>query len=466
MSKMTLSFKKTLITSLLVLSGMVQLIAQDLPQLKLSENRQHIVTENNEPFFWLGGTAWELLHRLDREEARIYLENRASKGFTVIQTVILAEIEGLKVPNAYGALPLINNDPTHINEKYFEHVDYVIQQAEDLGMYVGLLPAWADKLWVTKLNEPGTKRPLINSDNAEEYGELLAKRYKSQSNIIWVLGGDWVPRDQDQYETIRAMARGIRNIDPNHLITFHPRGNRWATQHFNDEWLELDMFQTGHGRPALDYNYVRTCKAVSPTRPIINAEPRYENIPANLSREALLGWLDDSDVRTSAYWSMLSGAAGYTYGCNDIWQMYSIERKPKILARTGWQEALHLPGSTHVMHMKELLTSFPWQKMGNDQSLILNENSDDSTHIVCAIGNSGDFLLAYTPIGKPIQLDLSKMNTRKVTAFWFNPRSGESVKIGEYDATDTPEFTPWSKGKGSDFVLVIVGVDSSYILPS
>jgi hypothetical protein len=33
----------------------------------------------------LGDTAWELFHRLTREEADLYLKDRAAKGFTVIQ---------------------------------------------------------------------------------------------------------------------------------------------------------------------------------------------------------------------------------------------------------------------------------------------------------------------------------------------------------------------------------------------
>ena len=459
--------KKILITSLIIISSIVDGYAQELPRLKISDNNQYIVTDNNKPFFWLGGTAWELLHRLNREEVLIYLDDRAAKGFTVIQTVILAEIDGLNTPNAYGDLPLINKNPTQINEKYFEHVDYVIQQAEKLGIYVGLLPAWADKLWAVRPidSEKGTGMPLINSKNAEKYGELLARRYLNQSNIIWVLGGDWVPRDDDQVETIRAMARGIRKVDTEHLITFHPRGGKYATQHFNDEWLDFDMFQTGHGSFVKDYEFVAKCKAISPSRPIINGEPRYENIPNRLSRQALYGWLDDSDVRISAYWSMLSGAAGYTYGCNDIWQMYSIERTPKILARTGWQKAIHLPGSTHVKYMKELLSLFPWHKMDNNQSIILNENPKDSVHIVCSIGNEKDFILAYTPIGKPITLDLSKMNAETVKAFWFNPRTAESIKIGEFKVTETPEFKPWSMGRGSDFVLVILDFNSNYKLP-
>ena len=50
-----------------------------LPRLKVSQNRRFIVTQSGEPFFWLGDTAWELFHRLNREEARQYFDNRAAK---------------------------------------------------------------------------------------------------------------------------------------------------------------------------------------------------------------------------------------------------------------------------------------------------------------------------------------------------------------------------------------------------
>jgi len=113
---------------------------QELPLLKISNNQHYLVTENDEPFFWLGGTAWELIHRLTKEDIDIYLTDRANKGFTVIQTVILAELDGLNTPNAYGNKPLIDNDPTKLNNKYFELVDYVINKSEELGLYVGLLP--------------------------------------------------------------------------------------------------------------------------------------------------------------------------------------------------------------------------------------------------------------------------------------------------------------------------------------
>jgi hypothetical protein len=69
-------------------------------RLRVSENHRYLEYEDSAPFFYLGDTAWELFHRLDREEADRYLTDRAEKGFTVIQAVVLAQQGGLDVPTA------------------------------------------------------------------------------------------------------------------------------------------------------------------------------------------------------------------------------------------------------------------------------------------------------------------------------------------------------------------------------
>ena len=74
-----------------------------LPRLKVSPNHRFVVTAAGRSFFWLGDTAWELFHRLNREEAGHYLQRRAAQGFTIIQAVALAGLDGLKTPNAYPA---------------------------------------------------------------------------------------------------------------------------------------------------------------------------------------------------------------------------------------------------------------------------------------------------------------------------------------------------------------------------
>ena len=108
--------------------------------LKVSSNQRFIVRDDGAPFFYLADTAWELFHRLTLAEAELFLRDRAAKGFTVIQAVALAELDGLHTPNMRGDLPLIDDDPARPNEAYFEHIDAVVDLAAALGLHVGMLP--------------------------------------------------------------------------------------------------------------------------------------------------------------------------------------------------------------------------------------------------------------------------------------------------------------------------------------
>src|SRR5688572_1841769 len=187
-----------------LLSARVAAGADPLPRLKVSENKRFLVTEKGDPFFYLGDTAWELFHRLNRADTETYLDDRAAKGFNVIQAVVLAEFDGLTEPNADGALPLENNDPTKPVEKYFQHVDWAVDQMAKRGMYCAMLPTWGDKV-----NKKWGKGPeIFTPENARVFGEFLGKRYKDKP-IIWMLGGDRPIEKPVHTEIWRAMAAGI-----------------------------------------------------------------------------------------------------------------------------------------------------------------------------------------------------------------------------------------------------------------
>src|SRR5713226_6382330 len=102
---------------------------RQVTMLRVSDNRRFLVHADGTPFFYLGDTAWELFHRLTLVDAERYLADRAAKRFTVIQAVVLAEIDGLHVPNMNGDTPLVDDDPTRPNEAYFKHVDAVVELA-------------------------------------------------------------------------------------------------------------------------------------------------------------------------------------------------------------------------------------------------------------------------------------------------------------------------------------------------
>src|SRR4029079_18297219 len=154
--------------------------------LKISDNKRFLVHDNGKPFFYLGDTAWELFHRLNHEDATVYLEDRARKGFTVIQAVALSELDGLSDPNAYGHNALIDNDPTRPDVKdgpdndYWDNVDFIVKKANSLGLYIGLLPTWGDK-WNSR---QGRSVTVFTPENAAVYGECLGRRYRN-AGVIW-----------------------------------------------------------------------------------------------------------------------------------------------------------------------------------------------------------------------------------------------------------------------------------------
>lgn len=421
-------------------------------QLKISDNQRFVVRQDGKPFFYLGDTAWELFHRLDREEADYYLANRADKGFTVIQAVVLAELDGLQDPNPYGHMPLKDLDPARPDEDYFKHVDYIVNKAASLGLTIGMLPTWGDKF-----NKKWGKGPeVFTPENSYTFGEFLGKRYKD-APIIWILGGDRNPDDAEDLEIIRSMARGLAEGDGgSHLMTFHPQGGENSSTWFhNDEWLDFNFFQSGHGpRDGENYEHTLKNRGLIPVKPTMDGEPRYEDHPVRF-RPLEYGWFDDFDVRQAAWWSMFSGSFGHTYGNHNVWQMWQEGRAPVSWARTHWKRALDHSGAFQVGFMKDFFMLYPWQDMKPDQNLILNFNPRNGEYQMAMISGKRDLMFLYTPYGKPLKPDLGRLDSRELTAYWFNPRDGKFLKIGDYENSFSGEFTPHSMGRGSDWVLVV-----------
>lgn len=237
-------------------------------RLKVSDNQRFLVTEDGKPFFWMADTAWELLHRCDRAEVDMYLQKRASQGFNVIQTVALAELDGLDTANPYGEKPLVDNDPTQPNVGYFSHVDYTIKKADELGLYIALLPTWGDKLWK---HGWGIGPEVFKPQNAYIFGQWIGQRYKDYDNIIWVIGGDRNPRDNtNDTEIWNQMAAGVVNGSGGQekaLMTFHPQPKEdggSSTWFHQEEWLDFNMHQTGHCANQGTYKHINHDYALSP----------------------------------------------------------------------------------------------------------------------------------------------------------------------------------------------------------
>ncbi|HEY9635309.1 MAG TPA: glycoside hydrolase family 140 protein [Coleofasciculaceae cyanobacterium] len=419
--------------------------------LNVSDNKRYLVHQDGTAFFYLGCTAWELFHRLNREEADLYLENRRQKGFTVIQAVVLAELDGLDTPNPYGHKPLINNDPTTPNEDYFKHVDYIVDKAQEKGIYIGMVATWGDKVG-PKLWGQGPEQ-LINTTNARIFGEFLGNRYKNFPNIIWILGGD---RPGKGYESVwREMVKGIKAGDQGcHLVTYHTLGGTSSSIWFHqEEWLDFNMLQSGHSdRDLPNYDFVYRDYKKSPPKPTLDGEPRYEDHAVNWQPKN--GYFDDYDVRQAAYWGVFAGGLGTTYGAHPIWQMYAPGRSPITHVRTYWYDSLDFEGAWDMMHLRHLMESRPFLTGVPAQSLITNCKGRGADHVRATQGDGYGFV--YLPTGKKVTVRLEKISGNPVKSWWFNPRTGEALLIGTFPNSRTREFVPpGESGRGNDWVLVL-----------
>lgn len=429
--------------------------------LRVAPDGRHLQTVEGKPFFYLGDTAWELFHRLNREEATHYLEDRARKGFTVIQAVALSEIDGLTVPNAYGDLPLVDLDPARPNEAYFAQVDFIVAKAEALGLQIGFLPTWG-KYWKT-----GDSTKIFTPENARAYGRFLGRRYRSRP-IIWILGGDQNVVTPEERAIVDALATGLKEGDGGtHLLTFHPRGPGQSSRQLHEaSWLDFNMSQSSHAARDHDTGlYAEHDLALTPPRPTLDGEPRYECIPVGfyLKDHNGVDRFDDGDVRQAAWWSVLAGACGHTYGNNNIWQMWQPGRTPALNANVPWYEALDHPGARQLGLMRRFMEAHGFQSLVPDQSLIVDGPVRGAAKIRAMRAADGARVIVYTPRGEPFTLDQSVVRAPYVKQSWFDPRYGVSYEIRwsgrAWDGVTFQTYTPPTSGRGQDWVLILEAAD-------
>ena len=181
-----------------------------MEKLRVSKDHRHLETVSGKLFFWLADTDWTLPMRLKWDDVLYLMDKRVSQGFTVLQIVALDPEMDVQMRTPVGEKALINDDLACRNEKYFEYLDWIIDMAEEKGLYVMLLPAWG-QLVVGEDWGGHTYEKTVTEDNAYEYGDWIGRRYKDKANIIWCLGGDRQPihKGVDYKNVWRKMAEGI-----------------------------------------------------------------------------------------------------------------------------------------------------------------------------------------------------------------------------------------------------------------
>lgn len=436
-------------------------------KLKVDEGGRYLKHENGTPFFWLGETGWLMPQRLNRDEVEYYLEQCKQKGYNVIQIQVM---NGIPSMNIYGQWSLTDGfNFKNIDKKgvygYWDHMDYIIKTAEKKGIYIGMVCVWGTPV----------SKGLVSEKDAQAYGKFLGDRYKNNPNIIWFIGGDI--RGDVQTAVWTTLARTIKSSDKNHLMTFHPRGRTTSATWFNnEEWLDFNMFQSGHRRYGQrfgdgDYTikenteednwlYVEKSFAMKPLKPTIDGEPIYEEIPQGLHNPKEPLW-KANDVRRYAYWSVFAGSFGHTYGNNSVMQMLTNGVGGAYGATKPWYDALKDPGMNQMNYLKNLMLTFPFFDRVPDQSVIAGTNGDRYERIIATRGK--DYLLVYNYTNRPAQIDLTKISGTKKKAWWYSPVNGQLDYAGEFDNKVTEFINDSGYRAGNDMVLIVTDASKEYV---
>jgi hypothetical protein len=390
----------------------------------------------------------------------------------VIQAVALAELNGIDDPNSYGDLPLLNRKPTlpaitvgsdpnnaHAYD-YWDHVDFIVNEANARGIYIAMLPTWGS--WAQE-------KSIFTPASAQTFGEFLGRRY-GDKGIIWVMGGDRNPGPA-QEEIWRAMAKGVtigatgseRYQDV--LMTFHPAGGANSSRWFhNDVWLDFNMWQNGHCRDTDVHTRIGSDFVRTPTKPVMDGEPLYEDHPVCFKPQEM-GFSNDADIRKFAYWDLFSGAHGHTYGHHSVWQMSTPDRKPINFPQMPWHEAINRPGAQQMGYVRQLMESRPFLTRSPDQSMVLSENPKGSNFVAATRDEKGTYAFVYIPTGRKVTIDPTSLQSDFLEAKWYNPRTGQSHMIGTLEKMKAMTFTPPSSGPGQDWVLILDQASMRYPFP-
>ena len=246
-------------------------------RLQVSDNQRFLQHADGTPFFWLGETAWLMPERLNREEVSYYLDKARDAGYNMIQVQVLNDVPSI---NAYGqpSHDQQGNLLTKADYGYWDHMDYIVSQAEQRGIYIGMVCIWGGVVKAGKLSV----------EQAKTYGSFLANRYKNHPNIIWIIGGD-IQGDikADVWETL---ATTIKSIDNNHLMTYHPRGRYTSAKWWSRAaWIDFHTFQSGHRKYGpIPYPTIRKRTTGCMWIPLGPTNPRNLSLTMNLFMRAYL----------------------------------------------------------------------------------------------------------------------------------------------------------------------------------
>ncbi len=448
-----------------------------------------LVDQSGDPFLWIGDTCWFLTFKISDDDILHYLDNRAAKGISVVQCMLLPWArEG--DDKWFGETPFHEQQFDKPNETYWQHVDFVVQAAKERGITLCMALAWNgccgegwNDILRNEYHSNNDYEPLKN------YAQFVGERYGETGNVIIFLGGD----SSENRDIFRFMAIELKTVAPDILIAHHPSswyghedtyGIKSATsldEHGQGDYLDISWTYTywpnqnnrAHSHPYylnhLEWNRnQKVPEVVSQVRPFLLGESGYEN-----ERSSEL-----HRIRRLMHWNIICGGIGHGFGNGSIWKLAE-----------DWKDQLDSPGSTALGHFDEIYSRYEWWKLvpeqpkdeffvgeplrieGGETFILSGQEMYDNVlsldeqrgakFVAGAKSPDGDLMMAYFPHDYSkdgVEIDMTVFSG-PMRAFWVDPQTAETNIINGSPLKNrgTQLFSPPGKNSfgDNDWILVL-----------
>jgi hypothetical protein len=415
------------------------------------------------PFFWLGDTWWLALGgRLGwPEDFQRLIADRRQKGFSVAHMVagLYPDMPVDDPRNGNLGGPSWEAGFARINPGFYDQADLKLQYLVEQGIVPLIVGCW------------GYYLPVMGMEKMKRHWRHLVARWGAYP-LVWCLAGEVsMPYylTNDRVGDVRLQREGwselghyVRSIDPYHRpLTAHTCAFSASERELSDAGcLDFNFPQTAHGnmQAALDAaRHIRGVCEQTALRPVVNSETCYEGILGT-------AW---QDVQRFCFWSsILSGAVGYSYGANGIWQInrqgdpYGPSPHGMTWGNLPWDEAMRLPGSAQLGLGAGLLRELPFERLRPHPEWVEPHAGEANWFQPYCAGIPGELALVYFPFPlapwvqpKPRLLGLAA--GVEYRAFYFDPASGERQDLGSARAGADGAWEIPAPTLGADMVLVV-----------
>lgn len=434
--------------------------------LKVSDDRHYLTYADGTPFFWLGDTHWEFAYGERWDESnhpgmtsmfRGMVDRRVQQGFTVYQTNLRSDIAAADGGSSGNDLYWDRTSPTDLPNVAFyqQELDRRMQYVADRGLVNAVGVAWFSAV-------------LEGTEHIRHLVRYLMARYGALP-VVWTLAGEAAgyfpePMRSRLVENWREVALYQQQLDGyGNLQTAHSTNERPFVDVYQDEeWFDFTLNQAGHGDRPINAYWYQLFHAKHGNKPFVEGESFYEFVSTLEENGTRLCTADM--VRRAAYIAMQTGACGYTYGAQGIWD--NVWEKGGNDPLGGgfnqyditWAEAIDGEGAVQMGYLKQFyLDQRFWELAPHSETKVRTADPFDPRAPLALKSPDGRRWVLYYAANlvswRPAMLH--GLNNGSYRGRWFDPRTGAYTALEQPLTVENGTLATPNRPTSPDWLLVL-----------